>query len=414
MIDVNPGDVISLSADVFSDLPEGLLAQERYVEEFQWSGDDYETDYCDMNYAESCFETSNFEATDYGVNFYVPAEMGRYLTITVRNSFVASGGESETTLILRNSAYGLAAPDTVVYEPEDYNYTDFSSDYALAGHGRWIWVHGERYFVPYTRVTDWVPYRYGYWSWSAYDGWTWISYDPWGWYTDHYGYWRHHAVYGWIWSQYPDRVYRPHSVTFYYGDGYVGWYPRWNDYHHHHSNAYNHGYNHGFDDGYWEGYWDGYHAGNHSGYHDYSRHHHGRTAVWTRDFNHGLIHTVHQAAHALGWWDRSHSGHAYGGWLGDRDHRRSRDWVEARGGKNVTIVNVNVRNIGSFELRNPVRINPVPRDFERRSPGVDRSLINRPASVGAVVRPGDGFGGRPEVVAPTSNRRGISAAPSKV
>src|SRR5262249_8725869 len=97
---------------------------------------------------------------------------------------------------------------------------------------------------------DWTPYQNGYWTFVEDSGWTWISYDPWGWLTDHYGIWRHHRLYGWTWLPFEKHEYRPCVATWFYGDGYVGWYPYYTGY----RRGYGHGYEHGFDDGFWAGY----------------------------------------------------------------------------------------------------------------------------------------------------------------
>ena len=100
--------------------------------------------------------------------------------------------------------------------------------YALAGHGEWVVLEGRRFFKPRAYVVDgqeWMPYRNGYWTWVEGDGQTWVSYDPWGWFTDHRGRWRHHADHGYVWTDGDDLSYRPHCVTWFYGDSHAGWYP---------------------------------------------------------------------------------------------------------------------------------------------------------------------------------------------
>ena len=176
----------------------------------------------------------------------------------------ATGKDSDAfydTVILENIAYSAdyQAPQTVITSAADYDQDTFDVDhvdYALAGHGRWVVVEGQRYFSPFTYVigqeTSWVPNRHGSWSWVEGDGWTWVSYDPWGWVTDHYGYWRNHADYGWIWSPFAgdDFRYRPHCVSWFHDDSHVAWYPYVGDY----AAGYIQGANEGFTDGYWQGY----------------------------------------------------------------------------------------------------------------------------------------------------------------
>ncbi len=73
-----------------------------------------------------------------------------------------------------------------------------------------------------TVAVGWSPYRHGRWVWG-YGGWTWASSARWGWATAHYGRWHHLPHRGWVW--FPGGGYRPASVSWYVGYGYVGWSP---------------------------------------------------------------------------------------------------------------------------------------------------------------------------------------------
>jgi hypothetical protein len=81
-----------------------------------------------------------------------------------------------------------------------------------------VWKIDARYgpvWFP-TASEDWVPFRFGRWSWVAPWGWTWIDDQPWGFAPSHYGRWaliREH----WAWVPgsfvaYP--VYAPAIVAF--------------------------------------------------------------------------------------------------------------------------------------------------------------------------------------------------------
>ncbi|MCP9493101.1 MAG: hypothetical protein MSG64_01465 [Pyrinomonadaceae bacterium MAG19_C2-C3] len=47
--------------------------------------------------------------------------------------------------------------------------------------------------------TNWSPYRYGRWQWSAPYGWTWVADEPWGWATYHHGRWVYYRN-AWCWT----------------------------------------------------------------------------------------------------------------------------------------------------------------------------------------------------------------------
>jgi hypothetical protein len=92
---------------------------------------------------------------------------------------------------------------------------------SLAPHGYWVddaqFGHVWRPYVWW----GWQPYFYGQWIWTPY-GWTWSSYEPWGW-TFHYGRWGFSNLYGWVWT--PGFVWGPAWVSWFWGDGFVGWAP---------------------------------------------------------------------------------------------------------------------------------------------------------------------------------------------
>ena len=72
-IDVKPGDVVQLSADVFTDNGDGTFApQNKDVADFVWAAGDSTTDRCDASQGAACLGPSNFEVNDYGVSFLRP------------------------------------------------------------------------------------------------------------------------------------------------------------------------------------------------------------------------------------------------------------------------------------------------------------------------------------------------------
>lgn len=405
-IEVRPGEVIQLSADLFWEIERGLeaelVAQNRAVEEFIWSANDRADDRCDAQSLSNCLDHSQFQVTNYGVNFYVPYGMGRDLTISVEHRHNRT--TDEITLI--NVYAGNAPPNRVITDPDDYNYDDFNDDYALAGQGYWVWISGIRYWVPHRHTPDWRPYQHGYWTWVAGDGWTWVSYDPWGWYTDHYGFWRNHAVYGWIWVAAPDRLYRPHVVTWIYGSGHVGWYLYHPDYHHHHN-----GYRHGYAEGFRDGYWDGYEAASRHRDHYLGGHFHpGHTVVSWGNFGSRNFFDVHvDISISMRLFHESHVGQFFGGHPGGGRLTDSRTWVETRAGARVVETRVLARTVRSFSLVRTVPVHVVPPNYAR-SAEMNRENFSRPVPIGSVVR-APRAGGRREVIPPTSNGRGIAPAP---
>lgn len=246
---VRPGQVVSLAADEVSVERDGRIEySHRAPEDFAWQAvgvdssgravpEDGPGDRCDP--AIGCPRDSHFEATQYGVNYYVPWNPPDQ--IRIRASLKWGPASDVVDLVNEESAGAAERP---AWERE------------LHGLGYWVRVADHRVFVPVAYGPGWAPYRHGTWYWTAF-GWTWYSFDPWGAITDHCGHWRHHRWYGWVWVPDPVCVWRPAVVTFFFGPLWIGWYPydpAW-------SWGYWYGNEHGFDDGYWLGYAVGRAAG---------------------------------------------------------------------------------------------------------------------------------------------------------
>lgn len=236
---VVPGQVVSLSAyEVFVEADGRVEYARRASGDFAWQavGVDEHGRWLDSfadrcSPAEECPPGSRFEATPFGVNYYVPWEPPP--RIRIRASLKGGPASDFVDLVNEEWARNTERPAWMR---------------ALDGMGYWVRVADQRLFVPVGYVAGWTPYRHGYWYWTAF-GWTWYSFDPWGAITDHCGHWRHHRRYGWVWVPDPVCVWRPAVVTFFYGPVWIGWYPYdpgWT--------GYWYGYGHGFDDGYWLGY----------------------------------------------------------------------------------------------------------------------------------------------------------------
>jgi hypothetical protein len=412
-VDVRPGDVVQLSADVFTVDASGSNydPQNRPLEDFIWSSDARAQDACDPQQAQDCLAQSHFEVTDYGVNFYVPTDAGQQITLSVQYRGAGQEPGSYDQITLRNTAFveipQYTPPTEIVTDPEQYNYDQFDSTYALAGQGNWVTISGSRYWVPNHYKPDWYPYQNGYWTWTD-TGWTWVSYDPWGWYTDHYGVWRRHRSYGWIWHPYHDRVWRPHAVTWLYGDGYIGWYP-YND-------GYRQGYRHGYADGFVDGYWEGYRAGQMYGRAGYSHWIPGYSFVSYTHFGHVSIFDVliRDARRGWGYWNHAWSNYGYGAWPGGTAYGPSRVWVESRCGYSVSYTRVSTRVIGGFTVHYPARVHAVPPAYSTvRGPTYRDFALRQPISVGSIVRADAGLG-TPVVTRPLLGGRGIGVAPALV
>jgi len=400
-VEVKPGDVVSLASDGFTEGTDGYQPQNRYVEDFYWSSDAKSGDECDAANGASCLGNTNFEVTDYGVNFYVPYDLTRDVTITVRGKT-----DWATDSVILRSAYqsqpDYTPPTQVITSPDQYSYNRFDPSLALAGQGRWVFVGGVRYWVPYSYRSDWVPYQNGYWS-RADDDYTWISHDPWGWVTDHYGVWRHHRNFGWIWLPFADLRYRPHTVTWFHGDEYVGWYPYYDGY----RDGYRHGYNEGFDDGYWQGYYAGRFYGG-AGRFGYVP---GFTAVRYGSFLSTNIWDVRaEWGMSVTWWQRSYSSSWYGAYPGGVSYSASRGWFESRIGGQIP--HCGPRYYGSGVVFNPSPVYPVPPVYRGIHAGYGSVGFHRPVSVGAIYSmPRGAVGGAPTFIPPTTNGRGIAAPP---
>ncbi len=93
---------------------------------------------------------------------------------------------------------------------------------ALTGHGQWVEVEDRRAWKPEIE-DDWQPYSRGRWTHTP-AGLYWVARDPWGPLTYHYGSWSLNPGYGWLW--FPNTIYSPSHVYWYWGPSYVGWIPR--------------------------------------------------------------------------------------------------------------------------------------------------------------------------------------------
>jgi hypothetical protein len=162
---VYPGDVVTLSADLFDTVrgmrgAESLEPQGRYVEDFLWYADTSTEDYCDPDRAESCLDYSNFEATEFGVQYYVPFRMDRKIEITVRYR----NGSQTDSVSLESAIPTRHQTDRIITDPQDYPLHDeFHYETALSGMGRWVVVSGVRYWVPQSYQNNWQPYQNGHW-----------------------------------------------------------------------------------------------------------------------------------------------------------------------------------------------------------------------------------------------------------
>jgi hypothetical protein len=119
-----------------------------------------------------------------------------------RSQLLAEGGKSvPKTVTIQNSTIGAAD---------------------LATTGEWVYVENRPYWRP-TVVTNYVPYRSGYWSNVPAIGSVWVEDYPFAYVTSHYGRWHSHQNYGWMWSY--DPVWSPAwAATIRCGDFFV-WTP---------------------------------------------------------------------------------------------------------------------------------------------------------------------------------------------
>ncbi len=94
--------------------------------------------------------------------------------------------------------------------------------YDLPRYGEWVYVDHRPCWRP-TIVTDYIPYRYGYWNYMPTYGHVWVDEYPFAYVTSHYGRWRHTVSYGWVWSY--DPVWSPAWVASMRVGDYYMWSP---------------------------------------------------------------------------------------------------------------------------------------------------------------------------------------------
>ncbi len=92
----------------------------------------------------------------------------------------------------------------------------------LDNYGDWVIVDSQPVWRP-TVVVDYVPYRYGRWSYTVGIGNVWVGHYPFAYTTSHYGRWNYTSHYGWVWAY--DPVWSPAwAATIRCGDYFV-WSP---------------------------------------------------------------------------------------------------------------------------------------------------------------------------------------------
>jgi hypothetical protein len=127
-LSVQPGDMVTLSADLL-DPNNNYSAEGQPIEDFNWSADDSQSDACTGGANVDCLSTSNFELTDYGVNFYVPYTMGQQITISVNSSLDGgTGADGFDSIVLTNAAYGQELPPVQVITSADQYTASTSGD----------------------------------------------------------------------------------------------------------------------------------------------------------------------------------------------------------------------------------------------------------------------------------------------
>ncbi len=94
--------------------------------------------------------------------------------------------------------------------------------YDLDGYGEWVTVDSRPYWRP-TVVVDYVPYRYGHWTFVCGVGNVWVEDYPFAYVTCHYGRWQHLPHYGWVWGY--DPVWSPAWVATVHCGDYFMWAP---------------------------------------------------------------------------------------------------------------------------------------------------------------------------------------------
>ncbi len=107
-------------------------------------------------------------------------------------------------------------PSGVTVEPATLGVSE------LASSGEWVYVEDRPYWRP-TVVVDYVPYRYGCWSYVPAYGHVWVGHYDFSYITSHYGRWSYFPTYGWCWGY--DPIWSPAWVaTVRYGPYFV-WSP---------------------------------------------------------------------------------------------------------------------------------------------------------------------------------------------
>jgi hypothetical protein len=111
-------------------------------------------------------------------------------------------------------------------------FSSYASPYAglygwneLSYYGDWTDVPGYGFGWSPFASAGWMPFSYGQWAWYPGFGWTWVDYDPWGWLPFHYGNWAFISDFGWMWFPGDFGYWSPACVTWYQGNGWVGWSP---------------------------------------------------------------------------------------------------------------------------------------------------------------------------------------------
>ncbi len=92
----------------------------------------------------------------------------------------------------------------------------------LSHYGEWVTVQDRVVWRP-TVVVDYVPYRYGYWSYAPTIGYVWVDDFPFAYVTCHYGRWLYYDTYGWVWAY--DPVWAPAWVATVRCGDYLVWAP---------------------------------------------------------------------------------------------------------------------------------------------------------------------------------------------
>ena len=99
----------------------------------------------------------------------------------------------------------------------------YSSDFDSYGSWSYTAAYGH-VWRPYPSYCgpDWSPYYNGRWCYTPW-GVTWVPFEPWGWASCHFGRWIFMVGFGWGWL--PGVVFAPAWVSWYWGDGWIGWCP---------------------------------------------------------------------------------------------------------------------------------------------------------------------------------------------